>query len=448
MADIVPKTEELTAATVAEIIKASMPALREAAGEAVGQAFRDNWEKSLEDVAKLQERANATNTPVPQIVAAEKNPMGALVSGEEKDDKDASRAGVFFWSLCQAKGDLEKASALAKADPRYNKATERTFEKILDRSKSVSQASNFSNAGVLIPEEYSTKIVELLENLTVVRRRAGTPLTLNRGSLNMGKQNQRAQAFHQDESEDLIISGHEYADLRLDLKKITALQVVTNDLLRFADNVDTRVIRDLATAMAQTQDATLIRSNGTAMKPKGLKSWIRDANKLAAPVTGTGDPISNVLATLVTLVAYLKKENLPITTANSSFIFNTDVWRSLYMKHINGVHMFKAEMDAGRFLGYQFDETNQIPDNVGTGGDKTEIYLQYWPAIELAVGPEVRLDVSQDASYKDASGNLVSAWSRDQQAFRMIEYYDMISTYDFAGAMVENVPKLWTATDA
>jgi HK97 family phage major capsid protein len=444
MADIVPKNEELTAQTVAEIVKAAMPAIREAAGEAVGQAVRDSWEKSLEGVAKTQEQARATNTPVAELHAAGRNAIGAVVTGEERSTDGESRAGVFFWALCQAKGDLERASAIAKADPRYNKATERTFEKVLDRTKSVSQASNFSDAGVLIPEEYSGRIVELLENLTVVRRRAGTPLTLRRGSLNMGKQNQRATAFYIDEAEDLKISGHKYSDLRLDLKKLTALQVVTNDLLRFADNVDARIIRDLATAIAQKEDATLLRSNGTEKRPKGLLHWITDDHKID-PVEDLGGGIDNILATLVTMVALVKKKNLPVSSQNSSFIFNTDVWRSLYMRQTNGIHFFKAEMDAGRILGYQFDETNQVPDNVGDDGQSTEIYFQYWPAIELGVGPEIALDVSKDASYIDETGSLVSAWSRDQQAFRMIQYHDMISTYDFAGSVCENVPKLWLA---
>ena len=83
--------------------------------------------------------------------------------------------------------------------------------------------------------------------------------------------------------------------------------------------------------------------------------------------------------------------------------------------------------------GIPYRYTQQLPTNLtvyvsGTGGGTQNtgayLFLVDMADVILAETMNMYVDASDVASYKDAGGNMVSAFTRDQIAFRIIEEHD------------------------
>ena len=77
--------------------------------------------------------------------------------------------------------------------------------------------------------------------------------------------------------------------------------------------------------------------------------------------------------------------------------------------------------------------TTQIPTNLGAGGNESEIYFVNFADCYIGEDTTLSIAISTEASYKDAGGNTVSAFQRDQTLIRVI------SKHDFAPRHVESV---------
>ncbi|MCY1542682.1 Phage capsid family protein [compost metagenome] len=68
--------------------------------------------------------------------------------------------------------------------------------------------------------------------------------------------------------------------------------------------------------------------------------------------------------------------------------------------------------------------SNQIPTNLGVDGDETEIYFVNFADLMIGEDMDLVIDLSKEATYKDGSGNVVSAFQRDQTLIRVIAKHD------------------------
>ena len=465
----VTEAEKLTAEKVASIMKESMPILVKEVGQQVAEDLKDQWEGSLEKTAKAQEKEDrearkSLNAPLDVQKAVADARTQVQREAEKSGEGDFNVMSELMKAMLATKSsdpdvvmNKIKSSYESSRDPKQGpekkaivEEIEKSYDRQRDQTKSM-QASQFDNAGILIPEPVSDEIIPLLESMTFVRRRAGGAISLDRGTLKVGKQNQRATAFHLDEAEDYRPSEAKFSDLKLDAKKLTAMQVATREMIQYGGDVAARIIStDLATALAQKEDETLLRSEGTEKRPRGLRHWISDDQIFTDPVDDFENNIQNILATLVRQVKTLLNQKLPVTTQNSTFGINPDIWASMFRAHDagSGISPFRAEMREGRILGYEFDVSTNVPNALDRGGVPTsEMYFVYWPAVLMGAVPGVRLEVSTEGSYIGADGQMKSAYSRDEAIWKAVQYYDMVLRYDFAGT-VQEVPSDWTALGA
>ena len=79
-----------------------------------------------------------------------------------------------------------------------------------------------------------------------------------------------------------------------------------------------------------------------------------------------------------------------------------------------------------------FVTTTQIPTNLaklaqqtGTETNNAEIYLTDFADVFIGDTLEMRVDTSNEATFKDAGGNVVSAFQRDETLFRVITENDI-----------------------
>jgi HK97 family phage major capsid protein len=92
------------------------------------------------------------------------------------------------------------------------------------------------------------------------------------------------------------------------------------------------------------------------------------------------------------------------------------------------------EMAAMKLKAWKIEFTNQLPEDLGVGGNESEIYFVDFSQVLIPDTMNVRLDISTDATYMDG-GQLVSAFSRDQTVIRVIAEHDFGLRHDKACAV-------------
>lgn len=344
--------------------------------------------------------------------------------GAEKLEKGLLTARIVR-ALAAAKGDPERASSWAK----------KNWGDDSDLITKALSAGDATAGGYLIPPEYSTDLIELLKPMAVVRRLGATILPMNNGTLTVPKITGGSTASYIGENTNIPNTEQTFGQLTLTWKKLAALVPVSNDLLRFSSpNADAIVRDDLVSSMALREDLAFIRDDGTTNKPKGLLYWAPSGNKFAADATVN---LANVTNDLGKAILLLKSKNVRfirpgwIMSPRSEFYLLT-------VRDANGNFAFRDEMMAGRLFGYPYAVTTQIPENLGTGSNESEIYLADFADAIIGEATQLIIDASTEAAYHDGS-NVVAAFSLDQTVIRVIAQHDFAMRHEESVAVITGV---------
>lgn len=288
--------------------------------------------------------------------------------------------------------------------------------------------------GVLVPQSFSSEVIELLRPKSVVRRMGAVTLPLPSGNLTIPRIKGGAVVGYIGSEEDMPTTGMQFEDLKLSSKKLAALVPVSNDLLGYSGvnpNVDRMVVNDLTGSVALAEDLGFIRSPGTGNLPKGLRYWAPAFNVFPASADISLQTVDLGLSALI-----LRLENANANMTSPGFIMapRTKRWLSGLRVGDNGQGA-KAfpELDQGLLKGFPVATTTQVPINLGVGGDESEIYFVDFADCFIGEDEALVIDFSKEATYKDAEGNVVSAFQRDQTLIRVI------AKHDFGPRHVESV---------
>lgn len=348
-----------------------------------------------------------------------------ILSGQRQQDHKSERPNVgrLIRALAAGKGDPEKGAVWAKKQ--WN---DETIVKAL-------QSDEGSTGGYLVPEEYSSELIEYLRPLSVVRRMNPVIIPMETGTMSMPAVTGGASAEYIGEGSNITKSQPTFGQVKLTWKKLACLVPISNDLLRFSSPKADEVVRnDLVGAMAQREDAAFIRDDGTNDKPKGLLNWIASANKFNA--SGTVN-LANVTIDLAKAIYFLRKNETKFL--NCGWILSPGT--ELYLKTVrdsNGNFAFKGEMDQGKLFGFPFGVTTQVPDNLGDSENESEIYFVDFADVAIGESSRVEIEISNEAAYYDGS-NVVSAFSLDQTVLRAIARHDFAMRRNTSGAVIQAV---------
>lgn len=332
--------------------------------------------------------------------------------------------GKFVRSLIAGKGNLQAAEKFAK-----------DFLKDEAVAKSLN-LTTYEDGGVMAPYEYSSEMIELLRPLTAVRRLGARTVPLVGGMI-MPRQTAGANAYYIGEEGEVNASDLSFGDLKFEEKELMSVVPISNKLIRVAGNsANSIVTEDLTMGFAVKTDGVFIRGNGTQYSPKGMRYWAHSDN-IFAVITDT-DILTEVDQTLTQAIYKLKAANIPMLTPGWIISPRTEIflWR---LKDANGNYVYKDEMKMGMLWGMPYTATTQIPDNLGTGGNESEIYFADFAQLIIAEAQQIAFSVSTEASYKDGSGNLVSAFSKDQTVVRAKAVHDFGVRHDKAVAVITGV---------
>lgn len=405
----------------------------EAGGAALSveqQAEFDKLSAKFNDLTTQIERAEAAErmaaaaaVPVDPTPAAVAAPAASTVPAQPKaPEVKGAKMARMVRALAAARGDAQLASKIA---------LERGFgDEVAMSLNTLSPGAG----GVLVPENLSSEVIELLRPKSVVRRLGARTLPLPNGNITIPRLKGGAIVGYIGADTDIPATQQQFDDLKLTAKKMAALVPIANDLIKYAGvnpNVDQIVVGDLTSAIGAREDKAFIRDDGTANTPKGLRFWALPGNVLPASDASTLQKIETDLGKVI-----LALENADANLTQPGWIMAPRTFRFLEgLRDGNGNKVY-PELANGLLKGYPVGKTTQVPINLGAGGNESEIYFTDFGDVFIGEAETLEIDYSKEATYKDADGNVISAFQRDQTLIRVI------AKNDFGPRHVESISVL------
>jgi len=276
--------------------------------------------------------------------------------------------------------------------------------------------------GVLVPQSFSSEVIELLRPKSVVRKLGAVSLPLHNGNLTVPRIKGGAVVGYIGTEEDMPTTDVQFDDLKLSAKKLAALVPISNDLLSYSGtnpNVDRLVVNDLTSSVALAEDLSFIRGAGTGNLPKGLRFWAPAFNVIVCPADKELHIVEMALSAII-----LRLEEADSNLLNPGFIMAPRTKRWLAALRDGNGNKAYPELDLNMLKGFPVATSTQVPINLGNDGDASEIYFADFADCFIGEDDAMVIDFSKEATYKDSNGNVVSAFQRDQTLVRVIAKHD------------------------
>jgi len=259
-----------------------------------------------------------------------------------------------------------------------------------------------SSGGYLVPAQAIPELIEMLRTEAVIFQMGATLLDNLTGSpVELPKQTGGATAYWVGENTALTPSDAALGQLQLTPKSVGALVKLSNRLLRLSNpSAEAMVRADVARVISLAIDLAALRGTGADGQPTG----IANTSGINTKAFGTNTPNFDYFFDM--------EYELAVDNAlrgKLGFVFHPCVKRSLSKLKVaqfsgdTGGEYIIRPMDANaltNYIGYPFAMTTQIPINLGTGTNETEIYFGNWQ--ELVVGQWAGIEILPSKEAGDA----------------------------------------------
>ena len=357
---------------------------------------------------EMLEKAEKMKAEVAMPVAPGKAPA-VVVKQEVKQYPGAGVARIAM-AIAASKGNLTDAAKFAETE-------------IGDHGVAMAISTSQSSGGALIPQNLHNEVIELLRARSVVRKLGARSIPLPNGNLGMPRMAGGATAYYTGENENIKSSESKFGDIKLTAKKLTALVPISNQLIGYAGfDVEQLVLGDILATIAVREDKAFLRDDGSDNTPKGLRSTAYD-NQRTVEWTGSAVDLKTIDAYLDSLILKLMESNSLMVKCG--WAISPRTYMKLFgLRDGNGNKVY-PEMSQGLLKGYPIEHTTTIPSNLGTGGNESEIYFADFNDVVIGENSDMKVDFSNEATYYDTNGDLVSAFARDQSLIRVITQHDI-----------------------
>ena len=402
--------------------------------EAAGTGADD--EKHVAAVAEFNAAQKAFNQADASVKRAEATEAAAAAAatGDQGQGGQAPRPAVVIDTAEKgaALGFMVHALARCKGD-RDKAATYLESEGHSGISAALSGATEAAG-GVTIPRPMAGELIELLRARVVVRAAGARTFPMPAGQVRHAKQSASATASYTAENAAIPESQPTFDKIDQSFKKLTGLVPVGNSLLRHSGLAMAQMVRDdLVKIMALREDLAFIRGDGSANTPRGIRNWLLAANWTAALNSGVAATAAAAEGALRRVVSRVEDANVALTNPGWIMRASTKNWLA-FLKDANGNPLFPTVEANGTLLGARIHTTSQIPNNLGTATDETEVYFGEFTEAMIGDSMDLSISVSTDAGYVDASGDYISAYQNDLTLMRAISEHDFALEHDVAFA--------------
>ncbi|WP_294302161.1 phage major capsid protein [uncultured Sphingomonas sp.] len=296
------------------------------------------------------------------------------------------------------------------------------------------EQSTATKGGYLVNEAYSSDFIGLLRPRVVIRRMGARSVPMPDGNLTMRKQTGSSTAGYVGERDPAPTTGMTVGRVSMTAKTLRAIVPISNQLIRRASyGVDTLVRDDLVTSAAVKEDQQFTRGAGSAESPTGLRYLIPASGVIVAQAN---PDLVKVTADLGRLRLKVINANVPMTKCGYIMSPTTQ----MYLENLRDGNGNKAfpEVAEGRLGIYPIGVTTSIPDNLGAGGDESEIYFGDFDQFLIGDTVQVTLAASTEAAYVE-DGEVKSAFAQDETLIRLIQEHDTDLRHDTAFAVLTAV---------
>lgn len=280
-----------------------------------------------------------------------------------------------------------------------------------------------SAGGFALAPNYSSELIEELNNNTAFRKMNPGSVPMINGSYTQSFISTGPTAAYVGESQNATAGSATLGQLQMFEKKLVCLVPVSNDLLRNAGpQFEGEISRLIQRKVGQKEDSTFFRSLGVQGEPKGLLYWADSSNKFNANGTVS---LANTVSDLGKTVLKLENQNVAIDSGHWAFSART-YWYLMTVTDGNGNFVFADQLKSGMLMGYPFQYTNTIPNNIST--NKSEVYFANMADVKLGESLKMEVSVHIDGAYYDGSA-VVSGISKDESVIRVKEAHDLGCAY-------------------
>lgn len=396
--------------------KVQVLANKEVAGEALTAdeltqftALQTEFDGLTAQITRMEGAERMAAALAQPVKAAANNAPGVIIKPELQQYKGAGMTRMVM-AIAAGKGNLTDAAKFAETELGDSGV-----------SMAISTASN--SGGALIPQNMQNEVIELLRDRTIVRKLGARSIPLPNGNLSLPRLSGGATAGYTGEGKDVVATGATFDDVKLSAKTMIALVPVSNQLIgRAGFNVEQLILGDILSAISTREDKAFMRDDGTGDTPKGMLTVAKAASRV---VEWTGTAV-----TLTTIDTYLDKLILQHMNSNSQMLLcgwglsNRSYMTLFGLRDGNGNKVY-PEMAQGLLKGYPIQRTSAIPANLGADGNASEIYFCDFNDVLIGEDGMMKVDFSTEATYKDADGNLISAFARNQSLIRVVTEHDI-----------------------
>jgi len=401
--------------------------------EKLGPAIRANLKEDIKaEVAPLLETQRKNVSEMLDERKRENDKLGADSRGIKM--ARSVKAAVFAQ---KSNGEFTQQEAAQKLYPQ-DEALHRALAPDAAWRKALAESVGTAG-GYAVPPEFYPELIELLYDITVVRRAGARLAPMNSNTLLIPRLQAGATATYVGENANAPSSQQTLNQLQLTARKLMVLVPISNDLIRDSTPAADRWVRD---DIVQ-EDLAFIRGDGTVNTPIGILAATNAANIFTAN-TGTNPTLANVMADLRKIISNVERGR-KLQMVKPGWLFGVRTKNYLYtLQTTTGAFIFRDEMNQGKLLGYPFYATTAIPENLTvTSTDSSELYFGDFTDFIIGENMAAEIEASREAAYFDTvSGQVIAAFSADQTVVRLIMRHDTGERHDKSFSIAQGVE--WT----
>lgn len=318
--------------------------------------------------------------------------------------------------IVQGSGSTEKAlSFVTKAWPR-----DKLTQDIFTQQKAMT-ATDPTGGGFTVPLNILEPLIPFLYNRTAVRQLGATVINLPNGNGTVPRFDAISAASYVGEAKNPNATKPTLGAVKLAVKKLIGIIPLSNDLiLQNSVGIETYVARDLITVMNLAADLASLYGSGIGENPLGIAN---QTGNQACQKTGTSTTTLDADQPAY-MTGLLDQANVPMISPGWIMNGRTRAWIA-NLKTTTGAYIYREELGKGLLFGYPYVVSNQVPATFVSGTTYySDLWLGDWS--EFLWGEQTMLELrqSQEASFHDEAGNLVSAFDLDLTVMRAISRHD------------------------
>ena len=368
--------------------------------------------------------AETTERTVPaqvkkELTTAEK--IGTMVFCMAKSYKeDGARGPKATFKTMEAAGFGELAKEFAAAQQR------------------ALNSGSASAGGVLVPEDMSSEIIDILRPSTTFLRGNPRRISLANGAYKLPAAASGATANWRGEGKPIQVSQPTFKDINLTAKFLDAMVPLTNQLIRWSlADVRAWVERDMSLEMGTKLDYAAYFGAGTQHTPLGITN-IPGVFRVSA-LGGTAPTVAQIETGARAAELAMEGKNLPMMSAAWIMAPRTRTYLA-DLRDGNGNRYFPELQGANpTWRGRPVMSTTQVSIVGGGSTDETEILLVNFDDIYYGEGAGISFGVSTEATYINANGQAVSAFQNDLTLIKASLEADVDMKYLEAVSVIEGV---------